>query len=78
MAEPAPARDGVSGHPPQRWEVLNVRLFRREKDEPAEVPCPNCQVLVAADAQECDVCGWDMRELPPRRPEPRDRPEPVR
>jgi hypothetical protein len=45
-----------------------VRLFKRSKDEPAEVPCPNCQVLVEADTLECDVCGWDLRELPPHRP----------
>ena len=51
-----------------RTEELNVRLFKRDKDEPAEVPCPNCQVLVAADALECDVCGWDQREMPPHRP----------
>lgn len=55
-----------------------MRLFNRHKNEPAEVPCPNCQVLVAADALECDVCGWDQREMPPQRAEAPDRSETLR
>ena len=39
-----------------------MRLFNRHK-EPEQV-CPNCAVLVSATAVECDVCGWDLREMP--------------
>ena len=42
-------------------------FFKRHRDEPSEVPCPSCQVLVAADALECDVCGRDLREPAPGR-----------
>ena len=46
---------------------LAMGFFKRHRDEPSEVPCPSCQVLVAADALECDVCGHDLREPAPGR-----------
>ena len=49
-----------------------MRFFKRATDEPAEVPCPHCQVLVSVDASQCDVCGGDLRELPAQRPQAGD------
>jgi hypothetical protein len=40
-------------------------FFKRRQDEPTEVPCPNCQVLVSTEAVVCDVCGYDLRERSP-------------
>lgn len=43
--------------------------FRRKSNEP-QVPCPRCSKLLSIDAVECDLCGADLSEFPPRRPVP--------
>lgn len=50
-------------------EKTHMGLFKRKKEEQRLVPCPSCSQLLAVDALECDFCGADLRELPPRRPE---------
>jgi hypothetical protein len=42
-----------------------VGLSKRKKDEQRLVPCPTFSKLVAAEALQCDLCGADLRELPP-------------
>jgi hypothetical protein len=42
-----------------------MRLFRRKSSERKLVPCPRCDQLLAADALECDMCGFDLRESSP-------------
>ena len=42
-----------------------MRFFHRDNDEQHFVSCPGCAQLVKADALECELCGTDLRELPP-------------
>jgi hypothetical protein len=47
----------------------HVGLFRRKNDlEPEPERCPLCTERVPEDAQECAMCGADLRTLL-RRPE---------
>jgi hypothetical protein len=40
-----------------------MRFFQRKKREPKL--CPQCHQLLEPDALECDMCGFDMRDLQP-------------
>ena len=45
-------------------------LFRSKHDaEPEPERCPLCTERVPDGAQECAMCGADLRNLLPRRPE---------
>jgi ribosomal protein S27E len=52
-----------------------MRFFRHKEQEQRFVPCPSCGELVQADALECDMCGADLREPSPSRPQDADRSE---
>jgi zinc-ribbon domain len=48
-----------------------MRLFRRKAatDEVPEERCPYCSERVPDGANECHMCGADLRVLRPRSPE---------
>ena len=41
-------------------------LFRRKNDEVEPERCPLCRERVPEDADECAMCGADLRSLRPR------------
>jgi rRNA maturation endonuclease Nob1 len=45
-----------------------MRLFRRRNDEVEPERCPLCRERVPEHADECAMCGADLRTLRPRSP----------
>jgi hypothetical protein len=40
-----------------------VGLFNRKKKPESDLrACPRCSQLVAAEADDCPMCGWDLSE----------------
>jgi hypothetical protein len=48
---------------PAGGQPSGMGLFSRKKKPERDMrPCPRCTQLVELQADECPMCGWDLRE----------------